>query len=620
MKPIRSKLNDALTSFWGKWFLLAIVTGFASGVAAIAFQFCLQAIQHVVLGQWVGFQPSAANGEHSIFGQSQSELHVWLILPVITLGGLATGVLVHWLAPDAEGAGTDGAVNAFHNERGNIPLRVSIVKLIASAITLGTGGSAGREGPIAHVCAGLGSFLGQVLRLSTHDRRILLAIGMGAGVGAIFRAPLAGAIFAAEILYRDADLEAAVIIPSALASTVAYSLFQMSLPVDHRFMPLFGDALQYDVGQLVEMIPFTILAFAVVAAAGLYVSVFHQVRELFKKLPILPHFKPMIGACLTGILGIVVFLLMNRDPNALATLGSGYGFLQSAITDIGSLSVTMLILVAVAKIFTSSFTTGSGGSGGVFGPSMVIGGSVGAAVGKLFHQWFPEVVTQPSAFAIVGMAGFFAGCANAPFSTILMVTELSGNYRLLLPTLWVASVCYIMLRPWSIYSKQVRTRLDSPAHLGDFTVDLLEGIQVRDAYRDTKEGITFQESASLEEIVHALDDSAQRYFHVYNSDDELVGIFSVDDVRRYLYDDSLWKVVNARDVMTENVATIHLDDDLNFTLAQFAALNIDELPVVDSEDSNKVIGVLRRKEAISAYNKRRLEFQKQKEDENRNQK
>lgn len=610
------RLSFLKNSYWGRWFLLAIVTGIVAGLAAIIFQFGVQAIHHFALGGLAGYAPGDAAGEHSFFESNESSFSIWMLLLVITLGGLLSGYIVFKYAPEAEGHGTDGAIDAFHNQKGKIPIKIPIVKTIASAITLGTGGSAGKEGPIAQISAGLGSFLAQKLRLSTHDQRILLAMGMGAGIGAIFRAPLAGAIFAGEILYRDADIESEVIIPAAIASTLAYSVFQLSLPVDQRFTPLFGDTLEHEIGSIVELIPFTILALLLVLVSIVYITVFRFAQKSFGRLPILPHIKPAIGAFLTGVVAIAVFYVFNRDQNALASLGSGYGFLQSALDNVAVLSVPLLFGIAGAKIITTSLTIGSGGSGGVFGPSMVIGGAVGAGVGKLFSQWFPSLGGHPSAFAIVGMAGFFAACANAPFSTILMVTEMTGDYRLLLPTLWVSTICFILCRNWSIYSKQADSRLDSPAHIGDFTIDLLAGIQVSEVYRKTIPKIVFHEGETLDEIVHALAKSSQRYFHVYNSSDELVGVFSAEDVRNYLYDESLWKIAIASDVMTENVVTLQLDDDLNFAVGQFTKLNVDELPVVSSEDKNQVIGALRRKETIAIYNHRRLEFQKKKDDEN----
>jgi CIC family chloride channel protein len=608
---------DPKTSAWGKWFLLATIVGIVAGVAGIAFQLGTELVHHYTLAEVAGYHANEATGESSFFGHSSSPFQVWLILPIICLGGLLTGCLVYFFAPEAEGHGTDAAIGAFHNERGKISWRTPIVKAIASAITLGTGGSAGREGPIAQIGAGFGSYLAQRLKLSVHDRRIMLAIGMGAGIGAIFRAPLAGAIFAGEILYRDADIEAEVIVPGAVASTVAYSIFQLALPPDLRFTPLFGDNLSYEFAHLGELIPYTLLVFALVAASAIYVTTLEVTHSFFARLKIVPHVKPLIGAAMAGLVAIGLFYSFGRDLNALAVLGSGYGFLQLALDNAGSLSLTILFAVAATKILTTALTIGSGGSGGVFGPSMVIGGSVGAGVGKLFHQWMPTVVTQPSAFTIVGMAGFFAGCANAPFSTILMVTEMTGNYKLLVPTLWVSSLSFILARKWSLYSTQVDTRMESPAHRGDYNLDLLEGLRVEDAYRKSTKGITFHEDASLDQIVHSLADSMQRYFPVFNSNEKLVGIFSAEDVRRFLYDDLLWAVANAGDVMQENVITLQLDDDLNHAIGQFTALNVDELPVVDADDPNKIIGFLRRKETIAAYNVRRVARQRENEEENR---
>jgi len=246
----------------------------------------------------------------------------------------------------------------------------------------------------------------------------------------------------------------------------------------------------------------------------------------------------------------------------------------------------------------------------------VIGGSVGAAVGKLLDQAMPGIVDRPGAYSIVGMAGFFAGCANAPFSTILMVSELTGNYKLLVPTVWVALICYILCRRWSLYSSQVGTRLDSPAHKGDFSIDLIEGMLVGDVFKQKTKMKVFREDATLDEIVHSLAKTSQRYFPVRDMQQNLVGIFSADDVRLSLYDELLWKVAIARDIMTESVVTVRPDDDLNTALNRFTALNVDELPVVDSDDPNVILGVLRRKETIAAYTKRRLEMKRQLEFEN----
>lgn len=615
MPPADRKLKSERSSFRAKWFLLALLTGLAAGGAAVLFHFLIEQIQTWTLNDLAGFLPdSDAAAEASV--PKQWFTSVWAILPIITLGGLVTGLLVYFLAPETQGSGADAAIDAFHNKRGMIPARVPLVKLVASAVTLGTGGSAGREGPMSYITAGIGSFIGQRFKLSTHDRRILMAIGMGAGVGAVFRAPMAGAIFAGEILYRDADIESEVIIPGALASVVAYSIFQFSLPQEQWFTPLFGNQVAYEMTNVAELLPYTALALLLVVFAVFYVHLFRIVESLFQRLPAPAFLKPSMGALSAGLLAIGAFFAVGGDPQVLATLGSGYDFLKSAMSGADSLGFVVLFTVAIIKVLTTSLTVGSGGSGGVFGPSMVIGGCVGAGLGKVCQQWLPGFSGESGAFAVVGMAGFFAGVANAPFSTILMVAEITGSYRLLLPTLWVCSICFILCRDVSLYSKQVGSRLESPAHLGDFTVDLLAGILVQDVYRKKKAGIVFHEQNTLDEIVHALAKSRQRYFYVYNSDEELVGIFSAEDVRRFLYDDTMWKFAIAIDIMTERVVTLRLDDDLNHAFGQFTALNVDELPVVSPENANEILGVLRRKETIAIYNQRRLELEKQKLEEN----
>ncbi|MEM8679120.1 MAG: chloride channel protein, partial [Planctomycetota bacterium] len=352
--------------------------------------------------------------------------------------------------------------------------------------------------------------------------------------------------------------------------------------------------------------PYALLAFAVVAAAVFHVSTFHATERLFRATRIPRQLRPMVGAALTGVVVVAAYWWCDRDIRLLSGFSSGYGVLQQSMSDLGSITISLLLVIAVVKVVATSLTIGSGGSGGVFGPSMVIGGAVGGSMGKLLHGVWPQVVAQPEALTIVGMAGFFAACANAPFSTVLMVCELTGNYKLLVPTVWVAVIAYGFCRQWSLYPSQVDSPLDSPAHNGDFTVDLLEGMLVDEVYKP-RVLISFRDNASLEEIVHSLTKTTQRYFPVYDESHRLVGIFSADDVRLSLYDELLWKVANASDVMVERVVTVTTDDDLNTALNRFTALNVDELPVIAPGDPNHILGVLRRKETIAAYNRRRLE-------------
>jgi CIC family chloride channel protein len=438
---------------------------------------------------------------------------------------------------------------------------------------------------------------------------------MGAGVGAIFRAPLAGALFTGEILYRDADLESDVIIPSAISSIIGYSVFSLSLPEDKRFDPLFDieGAADFLPGSPLELVPLALLSIVLVLAGIGYIKVFYGIRKLFKKLPGPPHIRPAIGAALAGLIAVSLYFLLGKNPHALSTLGTGYGALQTVFEPGGAekLGVQLLLIIVVFKILTTSLTISSGGSGGVFGPSMVIGGCLGAAVGQFCHKHFDGFLfaptLQPQAYAVVGMAGFFAGCAHAPFSTIIMVSEMTGSYNLLLPTMWVSTLCFLLCRRWSLYEKQVANRLESPAHRGDFIIDVLEGIKVEEVYERDRKLVFIPESMSLEDIVHTIAETHQHYFPVVDTDQRVVGIFSADDVRNYLYDETIWKLALARDVMVTNILGVIPEDDLNTALQRFTALNVDELPVFDPDNHSRLLGMLRQKEAIARYNRRLME-------------
>jgi CIC family chloride channel protein len=612
---VRQLLKQHELHSLGKWIVMASLVGIVAGLGAIAFDVLGQTVTRFTLTQFAGFTPLEAAGEHARFEHVSSSFSPWLMLAVMVAGGLVSGWIVFTFAPEAEGHGTDAAIDAFHNKRGKIRARVPLIKTITSAITLGTGGSGGREGPIAQIGAGFGSWLGTKMKLSNRERRIMLAAGMGAGIGAIFRAPLAGAVFAGEILYSDADLEADVVVPAASASVIAYSVYVQSLPPDVRFIPIFGDALQHKFVSPLELIAYIVLAFVLVVVGAMYVRTFYGTQQLFRKIPIVPHVRPAIGVGLAGLIGIGLLQVFHDQPAILGVLGTGYGTLQIAVTAATKLGVPLLVVVALAKIVTTSLTIGSGGSGGVFGPSMVIGGCTGAAVGLTMQTLFPDVVTEPEAFAVVGMAGFFAGIARAPISTIIMVRALTGDYGLLLPTMLVSTSTFVMSHRFRLYQKQAATRRDSMAHRGDFIVDVLAGILVSDIFSRDRKITMIPESMTVEDIVHRLAYSNQHYFPVVDADQKMVGVFSDNDVRAYLYDESLWKLAVARDVMTDQFLSVAPDDDLNTALLRFTSHDLDELPVIDPEQPGVLQGMLLRREAIAAYNQRVMELKREAKEE-----
>lgn len=603
--------------------MLAAMVGVAAGLGAVAFDLMGQAVVRVAIHNLMGLDPGGPAHESHIFGDLLTDLQVvpWMLVLVPTVGGLVSGVIVFRFAPEAQGHGTDAVIDAYHNKRGLIRGRVPIVKMITSAITLGTGGSGGREGPIAQIGAGFGSMLATHLKLSDAERRMLLTAGIGAGIGAIFRAPLAGAIFAIEVLYRDPDFEAEGLIPAFISTTMAYCIYGLVLGIgfgQDTFGPLFAVAPGLEFDRPAQLLPLAVLAMAMAAASFLYCKSLDTTMGLFRKLPLPRWLKPAIGAMGTGLVGLAIYTLARKldlgesfAHQGLGVMGNGYGVLQSILAPSNAVPLTLglLLVVGLGKILTTSLTIGSGGSGGVFGPSMVIGGALGSVVGMVMHQALPQLVNQQDVviFAILGMAGFFAAAANTPVSTLIMVSELTGSYELLLPAMWVCSLSYLVSRRWTLYEKQVASRLDSPAHRGDFVIDILQGMTVANALTPAhRQMITIPIEMSLRQVMQIITDTRQTSFPVLDHTQRYCGMFGLNDIRKFLYDTELADLAVAHDLATD-VAPLSLDTDLGAAIGRFAQSHYEELPVVDPRDPTDVIAMLRRVDVIAAYNAKLLE-------------
>ncbi len=569
----------------GKWMLNFVAIGIIAGLGSIVFHYLCQLGLHYFMDLMAGYRPPSPAGEHHLLSPTNTPFNRYILLFLPAFGGILSGWLVYTFAPEAEGHGTDAAIEAFHEKGGFIRGRVPIIKTIASAITLTTGGSGGREGPIAQIGAGFGSFLATKLKLSNRQRRIMMAAGIGAGVGSIFRAPLAGAIFSAEVLYRDPELESEVIIPSGISSVVAYCMYCLVFGWGTLF-----DSPDFHFHNPLELGPYIILAFVVVGTGILYIKSFYGVTSLFKSFKIPNHIKPAIGGICTGIVG---FFLPQ-------TLAFGYGFAQQALNN--ELTIPFLFLLAFGKIITTSFSIGSGGSGGVFGPSIVIGGAMGGVVGKLFHQIMPGIVTQPGAFVVVGMAGFFTAVSNTPISTIIFVSEMTNSYHLLLPSLLVCSLSYILAQKWTIYKKQVKGRINSSAHLGDFFVDILQAIKVKDLMHIVKKVDLIPQDMSFLDFKKYFSKTKQHYFPVIDKDERLIGIFSSTDIRGVLFSSEIEHLVLMKDICVSDIIVATQSDDLNTVLQKFTTKNIDSLPVVKDDDHQSLVGMLNRREVIAFYN------------------
>jgi CIC family chloride channel protein len=569
----------------GKWTLYFVLIGLIAGLGSIAFHYLCRLGLHYFMDFMAGYRPPSPAGEHHLLLPTITPFNRIMLLFLPALGGLLSGWLVYTYAPEAEGHGTDAAIDAYHRKGGFMRSRVPIVKTIASALTITTGGSGGREGPIAQIGAGFGSFLATTLKLSDRERRIMMAAGIGAGVGSIFRAPLAGALFAAEVLYRDPEFESEVIIPAGISSVVAYCLFCLVFGWGSLFESpdfLFRNPL--------ELGPYLVLSLVLVATGVLYIKSFYGLIGIFKSIKIPNHIKPAIGGLCTGIIG---FFLPQ-------TLAFGYGFAQKALYN--ELTIPFLFLLAIGKIFTTSFSIGSGGSGGVFGPSIVIGGAMGGVVGKIFHQIIPSIVTEPGAFVVVGMAGFFTAVSNTPISTIIFVSEMTDSYGLLLPSLLVCSVSYLAARKWTIYEKQVKSKIDSPAHAGDFFVDILQAIRVKNLLHLVKSVEVIPRDMTFRDFRDFFSETKQHYFPVVDEFDRLTGIFSSTDIRSVLFSRGIGQLVVMNDIATFDIIFTTPSEDLNAVLQKFTIKNIDSLPVVKDDDNGILIGMLNRREVISYYN------------------
>lgn len=410
----------------------------------------------VLVGVFVGFVVVAFRylidfGEGMLMNGAWLAGRRWMMIFLPALGALAGHLLIKRFAKLEHARGTDSAIRAYHQKGGYITSAVVPIKSVASVLTIGSGGSAGYEGPVTLIGAACGSIVGRSLNLSVRSRRILMAAGLAAGIAALFQAPLAGAIFGFEIFYSSSDVEYETVLPCFIAAPIAYTIYAYFFGWNPIFtMPecAYENALR--------LLPYFFLALVVTFGARFYISFFRCTEETFANFRAPAWAKVVVGGLVVGLIGYFVF------PGVY---GAGYPIIGRCLSESGS--VTAFLAMFILNVVTTSFTVGSGGSGGIFAPALVCGATLGAATGTAFAGLLPASWgVHPSAFALVGMAGFLASSIRIPLTAIVMVMEISGNHQLLAPAMWVCGIAFWLNNGWSLYRSQPHSREQSTAHSG----------------------------------------------------------------------------------------------------------------------------------------------------------
>jgi CIC family chloride channel protein len=551
--------------------VLAVLVGTAGGLGAVAFRYLISLFQ--TLG----------------YGGSNDLLELVVNLPwyyrvgVPVIGGLIVGPLVYFFAREAKGHGVPEVMEAIALKGGVIRKRVVVVKTLASAICIGSGGSVGREGPIVQIGSAVGSTLGQFMKVSADRMRILVGCGAAAGIAATFNAPIAGSMFALEIVLGDFGL--ATFSPIVISSVVATAVSRHYLGDTPAFIvPV------YELVSAWELPMYICLGLFCALAGITFTKTLYRIEDLFDEIKFPEYLKGIIGGLILGA-GSLAF------PQIL---GVGYGAIDMALMQ--KMAWWLLLVLVPAKILATSITIGAGGSGGIFAPSLFLGAVAGGFFGAVVHHLFPGITASPGAYSIVGMGAVVAATTHGPLSAILILFEMTGDYKIILPLMLsciISAIAAGQLLRDSIYTlKLARRGIDIKEGK---EVNVLKSMFVKDVMNPNVE--TIAEALPLGQIANVISKSKFNSFPVLNAQNQLIGILSFNDYNETIFDEDLKDLVVARDLATTNLVTISMDDNLWTALEKISAKDFAVLPVVSAQDPNKLEGVVSRRDIIGAYNK-----------------
>ncbi|MBN2083944.1 MAG: chloride channel protein [Anaerolineales bacterium] len=561
----------------------AMVVGAGTGLGAVLFIQLISWIQNLLF-----------TGGQTVLGF----LGLGLVVLIPVLGGLLAGPIIAFFAKEAKGHGVPEVMQAIALRGGRIRPRVVIAKIIASALCIGSGGSAGREGPIVQVGAALGSTVGQWLHLSEARIRNLVACGAAAGIAATFNAPIAGVIFAMEIIlgeFHVGDL-GNVVISAITASTVSRVLLGDN--------PAFTIPL-YSVKTPWEILLYILLGVLAALVAVGFIKLLYGFEDLFDRWRVSDAVKPAVGGLLLGGLALVYpwILQMPRGFPATENLpdifGSGFAAIGNALQ--GNLPFGLLAALVLLKPLATSFTLGSGNSGGVFAPSLFIGAALGGAFGSIVEHFAPGATAGPGAFAVVGMAAVFAGAARAPFTAILIVFEMTNDYRMIVPLMAGVIVSLIIaerLHRDSIYTLKLTRR---GIHLkSGRDLDVMETVRVEEVM--VRQPVTVPVNLPVSKLAEEFIRTGRHGFPVIHEDGSLFGMVSLEDYRQAAQQGAeIPDTLLARDIATCDVVSVFPDETVGTVLRRMAPRDLSRLPVVARDDPHRLVGVVRRNDMVRAY-------------------
>ncbi|RMF88945.1 MAG: CBS domain-containing protein [Nitrospinota bacterium] len=568
-------LADRLAQILDRWqpaynlilLLSAVLVGVGTGLGAVFF------IRMIALFNELSFGP--IQGEFAFLGR-------FSIVLVPVLGGLLAGPLITYLASEAKGHGVPEVMMAIALQGGRIRPRVVVVKALASSFCIGSGGSAGREGPIVQIGASFGSTIGQLFKMSEQRIKNLVACGAAAGIAATFNAPIAGVIFSLEVILGEFSIgNFSTVVISAVTASVISRVFLGDTPA--FIIP------EYSLHDPRELIFYVLLGLLSAFAALLFVNLLYKLEDLFDEWKFPDALKPAVGGIFVGLIGIYYSHVF----------GSGFETIERALTS--DLPLYLLLILMFMKILATSFTLGSGNSGGVFAPALFTGAMLGGAFGTVMHTFFPDITASSGAYAVVGMSAVFSAAARAPITGILILFEMTNDYRIILP-LMISTVISTMVAECfqkdSIYTLKLTRR--GVRLVRGRMVDIMEGILVGEAMSVDVETVPMD--MPVRDVAQKLTRSHHHGFIVLDEKGELYGIVSLQDVEKALSNGRV-ENLRAKDIATTSLLTVYPHDTLLTALERLDTRDVGRLPVVDPQNPKKIVGLIRRYDIIRAYHR-----------------